>query len=47
MPPNTKLSALRETVGRYAPGHVDDTKASGITLLAAAVRATYPCPAKK
>ncbi len=47
VPPNTKLSTLREAVGHYAPGHVDDTKASGITLLAAAVRATYPCPGKK
>lgn len=46
VPPNTKLSALRETVGHYAPGHVDETKGSGIALLAAAVKATYPCPGK-
>ncbi len=47
VPPNTRLSALRETVGRYAPGHLDDTKGSGVALLSAAVRATTPCPTRK
>ena len=46
VPPNTRLSALREAVGHYAPGHVDETKGSGVTLLAATVKATYPCPGK-
>ena len=46
MPPNTKLAALREAVAHYAPGHVDDTKGSGVALLSATVKATYPCPAK-
>ena len=46
VPPNTRLSALREAVGRYGQGHVDDTKASGLALLAATMRADYPCPAK-
>ncbi len=46
LPPNTKLAALREAVAHYAPGHVDDTKGSGVALLSATVKATYPCPAK-
>ena len=46
VPPNTKLAALREAVAHYAPGHVDDQKGSGVTLLAATVKAAYPCPAK-
>ena len=46
VPPNTRLSALREAVGRYGQGHVDDTKSSGVALLAATMRADYPCPAK-
>ena len=46
VPPNTRLSAVREAVARYAPGHVDDTKGSGIMLLAATVKAAFPCPGK-
>ena len=46
VPPNTKLSALREAVGRFGQGHVDETKASGLALLSATMRADYPCPAK-
>ncbi len=46
VPPNTRLSAVREAVARYAPGHVDDTKGSGIGLLAATVKAAFPCPGK-
>ena len=46
VPPATKLSALREAMAHYAPGHVDQTKTSGVALLAAMIKAQYPCPAK-
>ena len=36
--------SLREAVGHYAPGHVDDTKASGVTLLAATSPRNVPLP---
>ena len=46
VPPSTKLSALRESMAHYAPGHVDEAKGSGVALLAAMIKANYPCAAK-
>lgn len=45
-PPATKLSVLREALGRYGQQHPDQTKGSGIALLHAMMTADYPCPAK-
>ncbi len=46
VPPATKLAVLREAMAKYAPGHVDEAKGSGVALLAAMIKANYPCPAK-
>ena len=45
-PPSTKLSVLRESMGRYAQQHGDETRGSGVSLLHAMMKATYPCPGK-
>ena len=45
-PAGTKLSVLREALGRYGQQHADDTHGSGVALLHAMLKANYPCPAK-
>jgi hypothetical protein len=45
-PAGTKLSVLREALGRYGEQHANDTHGSGVALLHAMLKANYPCPAK-
>ena len=42
-PANIKLGVLREAVAKYGKDKPDDTKGSGIALLHAMLKATYPC----
>jgi hypothetical protein len=46
LPPGTKLSAVREALGRFGQQHADDTRGSGVALLHAMLKANYPCPNK-
>ncbi len=45
-PAGTKLSVLRDALGKFGQQRPDDAKGSGIALLHAMIKATYPCPAK-
>ena len=45
-PANTKLAVLRESLARYGQQHADDAKGSGVSLLHAMLKATYPCAGK-
>jgi hypothetical protein len=46
-PAGTKLSVLRLALAKYGAGNQADTKGSGIALVHAMIKATYPCPAPK
>ncbi len=43
-PDHVKLSLLREGLARFAQLRPDDAKGPGFALVAAFIKATYPCP---
>ena len=45
-PAHTRLGSLREAVGSFGQQHPEATKASGVALLQATMKAMYPCPAR-
>jgi hypothetical protein len=46
-PAGTKLSVMRMALAKYGAQNQADTKGSGIALVHAMIKATYPCPAAK
>ena len=42
-PANIKLGVLREAVARFGKDKPDEAKGSGVALLHAMLKATYPC----
>ena len=46
-PAGTKLSVLREALGRFGQQHADAAHGSGVALVYAMMKADYPCPAGK
>ena len=45
-PANTKLGTLREAVARFGKDKPDEAKGSGVAMLHAMLKATYPCGGK-
>ena len=45
-PAGTKLSVLREALGKFGQQRPDEAKGSGIALVHAMIKTNYPCPAK-
>lgn len=46
VPKGTPLKTLRAALVKFAREHADETKGSGVSLLNAMIKTTYPCPAK-
>ena len=42
-PANAKLGALREALAKFGKDKPDETKGSGVALVQAMLKATYPC----
>jgi hypothetical protein len=45
-PTNTKLSVMREALGRFGQQRSEEARGPGTALVVAFIKTTYPCPVK-